>query len=92
LLDDIFSVTINRKSTSNLKCFCSVDSNNTFFLLHRKEPKYVDFLQEIVQSGNTEDFENEFQGKKDYIWPEFIDEALQTTSTIDAEIKKLLEK
>lgn len=50
---------------------------------------YVNFLEDIIESWDTQTFENEFNEVKNYVWQDFLDTALQITSKIDSEIKKI---
>lgn len=53
---------------------------------------YVSFLEDVIESGKEEVFEQEFNEIKAYIWQEFLDKALTITSNIDKEVKTLIKK
>ncbi len=53
---------------------------------------YVDFLEGIINSGNVESFEKEFNDVKDHMWKSFLDKALSTTNIIDKEVRKFLKE
>lgn len=51
---------------------------------------YISLLEGIINSWNTQKFENEFNNLKNYIWQDFLNKALETTNIIDKEIKKIV--
>ncbi|MDD5770519.1 MAG: prephenate dehydrogenase/arogenate dehydrogenase family protein [Candidatus Gracilibacteria bacterium] len=51
---------------------------------------YISLLEGIINSGNTQKFENEFNNLKNYIGQDFLNKALETTNIIDKEIKKIV--
>lgn len=53
---------------------------------------YVTFLEDVIESGKEDVFEQEFNEIKAYIGQEFLDKALIITSNIDKEVKTLIKK